>query len=581
MPGDVEGSPIHLQSAQTRLLIKGGKVVNDDLIFDADVYVEDGIIKQVGRDLIIPGGTRTIEAKGKFVMPGGIDPHTHFEFPFLSVKSADDFYNGTKAALAGGTTMIMDFVVDPDCSLLEAYEKWRSVADEKVCCDYNLHIGITSWSDNIEQEMDILTKEKGINSFMTFMAYKDVLMLRDDELLKVFDISSKLGALAQVHAENGDIIHELEERILALGITGPEGYVYTRPEEIEAEATQRAITLANQMNCPLYVVHVMSKSAADVISRKRKEGCIVYGEAIAAALATDGTHYFNQCWGHAAAHVMSPPLRPDPRTPSYLMDYLNCGDLAVTASANSTFNTSQKALGAEDFTKIPPGVNGVEDRMSVIWERGVVSGKIDPCRFVAVTSTNAAKIFNIYPRKGRIQVGSDADIVVWDPYRTRTISSKTHHHSVDFNIFEDMTCHGVPEYVIAQGRVVLEEGELHVCQGMGRFIPASPFSPFVFNCIMEREKARQPIKVNREAYTGPVKEEVAYLTDGTQVPYRETVIMSQSSKEFHSRPPTRSGGRNLQDSTFSLSGAQIDDNKSPRAGIKINNPPGGRSTGLW
>lgn len=569
------------QSAQTRLLIKGGRIVNDDLIFDADVYVEDGVIKQVGRDLIIPGGTRTIEAKGKYVIPGGIDPHTRFEFSFLNIKSVDDFYSGTKAALAGGTTTIIDCVIDPTCSILEGYEKWRSIADEKVCCDYGLHIAITNWSDKMEQEMDILTKEKGINSFMTFMAYKDNLMLRDDELLRVFDICKKLGALPQVHAENGDIINEIEQKILKMGITGPEGYVYSRPEEVEAEATYRAITLANQMNCPLYILHVMSKDAADIISSKRKKGCTVFGEVIAASLGTDGTHYFNMCWQHAAAHVMSPPLRPDPHLSSCLMDYLSCGDLTVTASSNATFNNSQKAVGADDFTKIPQGVNGVEDRMSVIWEKGVVSGKIDPCQFVAITSTNAAKVFNIYPRKGRIQVGSDADIVIWDPNLTRTISAKTHHQSTDFNIFEGMTCHGVPEYVITQGRVVLEEEQLHVCQGMGRFIPMSPYSPFVFGCINEREKARRPIKIDREAYSGPIDENVTYAIDRPHIPVRENIMFTQPSSEFHSRPPTRSGGRNLQDSTFSLSGAQIDDNKSPRAGIKVNNPPGGHSAGLW
>ncbi|XP_067126841.1 dihydropyrimidinase-like isoform X2 [Centruroides vittatus] len=577
----VKKVPIHLQSAQTRLLVKGGRIVNDDCIFDADIYVEDGVIKQVGRDLIIPGGTRTLEAKGKYVIPGGVDPHTRFEFSFLDVKSSDDFYSGTKAALAGGTTTIVDCVVDPSCSILEAYEKWRSVADEKVCCDYGLHVTLTCWNDKVEREMDLLTKEKGINSFVAFMAYKDLLMLTDEELLKFFKACKNLGALPQVHAENGDIIHQLEQKILSMGITGPEGYVYSRPEEVEAEATYRAATLANQTNCPLYVLNVTGKSAADVISGKRKEGCILFGETTAASLGTDGTHYFNMCWQHAAAHVTCPPLRPDPRLSSRLMDYLSSGDLTVTASANATFNNAQKALGADDFTKIPHGVNGVEDRMSVIWERGVVTGKLTPCQFVAVTSTNAAKIFNIYPRKGRIQVGSDADLVVWDPEATRTVSAKTHRQNTDFNVFEGMTCHGVPEYVVTQGRIVLEEGELHVCQGMGRFVPMPPYSPFVFGRINDREKARKPLKVDRDAYSGPVDENVTYMVEKAHYPVRENLVYAQPSSEFHSRPPTRSGGRNLQDSTFSLSGAQIDDNKSPRAGIKVNNPPGGHSTGLW
>ncbi|XP_076371139.1 dihydropyrimidinase-like isoform X2 [Tachypleus tridentatus] len=573
----VKKVPIHLQSSQTRLLIKGGKIVNDDLMFDGDIYVEDGIIRQVGKELIVPGGTRTIDAKGKLVIPGGIDTNTHFQYPTMGTRAVDDFYHGTKAALAGGTTMIMDFVVETTSSLLESYEKWRGWADEKVCCDYALHVAVTSWSDTIKQDMEILTKEHGINSFKMYMAYKGSLMLRDEELIEVFKACKALGAIAQVHAENGDIIHENQKKLLEMGITGPEGHLYSRTEEVEAEATNRAIVLANQLNCPLYIVKVMSKSAAKVIARKREEGCVVFGEPIAAGLGTDGTHYFNKCWRHAAGHVLSPPLRPDPSTPGYLMDMLASGELQVTGTNNCTFNANQKSIGTNDFTKIPNGVNGVEDRMSLVWEKGVVTGKLDPCKFVAITSTNAAKIFNIYPRKGRIQVGSDADIVIWDANQVRTISAKTHHHNTDFNIFEGKKCHGVPIYVVSQGRVVVDEGELHVSQGVGRFIATPPFSQYVYACINERDQVRQPQKVEREPYEGPVNH---IVMDGPRREFGKDAGLSQQA-EFHTRPPTSSGARNLQDSTFSISGAQIDDNKSTRSHIRIQNPPGGRSTGLW
>ncbi|KAH8035538.1 hypothetical protein HPB51_006294 [Rhipicephalus microplus] len=313
-----------MQSAQTRLLIKGGKVVNDDMTTDADVFIEDGIIKQVGKDLSVPGGTRTIEANGMYVMPGGIDCHVHFEFFFMGARTADDFYTGSKAALAGGTTMIVDFVTkkSPSMSLLEAYEDYRSRADERICCDYGLSVILDDYNENVFREMETLTKEKGVNAFKMFMAYKGTLMMDDDKLIQAFKACSKLGALARVHAENGDIIYENQSKLLCMEVTGPEGHLYSREEEVEAEATHRAIVLANQVNCPLYVVHVMSKSAAEMILRKRAQGCVVFGEPITAGLGTDGTHYFNRCWKHAAAHVLSPPLRPDPSTRGYLMDLL-------------------------------------------------------------------------------------------------------------------------------------------------------------------------------------------------------------------------------------------------------------------
>ncbi|XP_011267096.1 dihydropyrimidinase isoform X1 [Camponotus floridanus] len=610
MSTPVKKVPIHLQSAQNRLLIKNGKVVNDDGLIDSDVYIEDGIIRQMGRNLIIPGGTRIIDARGKYVMPGGIDPHTHFEFEFMGTKSVDDFYQGTKAAVAGGTTMIIDFAVPrKEESLVEVYERYRNSADEKVCCDYALHVAVTSWSPKVKEDMATLAKDHGVGSFKMFMAYRDMFMLRDPELIEAFKTCKEIGAVAMVHAENGDLIAENAKKLLAAGVTGPEGHEMSRPEEVEAEAVNRACIIANQVNCPLYVVHVMSRSAAEEVEAARKRGVCVFGETLAAAIGTDGTNYLHKCWRHAAGHVISPPLRPDTDTPQVLVNMLVKDTLQVTGSDNCTFNSEQKALGKDDFTKIPNGVNGVEDRMAVLWEKGVHAGIMDPTRFVAVTSTNAARIFNLYPRKGVIAVGSDADIIVWDPNRKRTISAETHVQAVDFNIFEGMEVTGVPEYVIVSGRVCVDECELKAVHGFGKYINTEPFGTYVYDMINDKEKkprgvARTEAEAKRfaeeDAAIAKAKEEAKTAAAAAAV---AAARANQTNGSLHESPrakfqstyaptlpdsavvtpstkgPRLEGQRNLQDSTFSIS---EDVEEARRACIRVNNPPGGRSAGgFW
>uniref|UniRef100_A0A674NTL3 Dihydropyrimidinase like 5b n=1 Tax=Takifugu rubripes TaxID=31033 RepID=A0A674NTL3_TAKRU len=461
-------------SAKSLSDLRGGKVVNDDFTQEADVYIENGIIQQVGKELMIPGGAKVIDASGKLVLPGGIDTSVHllihFSFPSCS------------------PLVSLHLPRRKHCSLLDAYEKSRALADAKACCDYALHVGVTWWGPKVHNEMETLVREHGVNSFQMYMAYKDMMMLKDSELYQVLQTCKDIGAIARVHAENGELVAESQKEALDLGISGPEGIEISRPEELESEATHRAVTIANRARCPIYLVNVSSASAGDMIAAAKMQGKVVHAETTVAHAVLNGSQYYHQDWAHAAAHVIAPPLRIDPDTPAYLMGLLGNDTLSVVASEHRPFGTKQRALGKDDFTKIPHGVAGVQDRMSVIWERGVVTGKMDENRFVAVTSSNAAKIYNLYPRKGRIIPGADADVVVWDPDATRTISVSTQVQGGDFNLYEGMRCHGVPLVTISRGRLVCENGVFMCAEGSGKFYPQRTFPDFLYKKMVQREK---------------------------------------------------------------------------------------------
>jgi dihydropyrimidinase len=458
-----------------KLLVQGGTVVTGEQSFRADVLCIDGIIAEIGAD-IAADGAEIVDAGGALVMPGGIDPHTHMELPFMGTVASEDFFTGTAAGFAGGNTMIIDFVIPgPGESMIESYKTWRSWA-EKAAGDYSFHVAVTSWSAQVSEEMGILTRDHGVNSFKHFMAYKGAIMVDDEVMLKSFSRALELGAICNIHAENGEAVAHLQKTLLAQGITGPEGHPLSRPPSVEGEAAERAITIAGLLGLPVYIVHVSTENAAAAIARARAAGQRVYGEVLAQHLVIDESVYWDKEFAKAAAHVMSPPFRPKHHQKA-LWAGLAAGSLQTTATDHCCFCAPQKAGGVGDFTKIPNGTAGIEDRMSVLWHFGVRTGKLTPEEFVRITSTNTAQIFNIFPRKGSISVGADADLVVWDPNASRVISAKTHHQNVDFNVYEGMEVTGLARSTIANGRLVWHQGQLRAVRGAGRYIERPCFSP--------------------------------------------------------------------------------------------------------
>ena len=450
------------------ILIRQGDIVTADREFRADILIAGGKIAAVGQSLKAPGRTtQIIDASGAYVLPGGVDPHVHMELPSPAGFSCDDFASGSEAALRGGTTSIIDFVTPQrGQSMLEALRERKEAAGKSVC-DYGLHMSVTDWNERTPGEMAHCAREEGIPSFKVYMAYQETIGLGDSQILSVMEAVAKLGALVAVHAEHGEAIAYLRRRLLAKGRTGPESHALSRPPQVEEEAVGRAVLLAALTGCPLYVVHVSTREGALRIERARGTGQVVFAETCPHYLLLDEAALNGP---EGASYVMSPPLRTQAQRQA-LWDALGTGAIQAVATDHCPFNAKgQKDFGRNDFTKIPNGVAGVEDRLTLLYTYGVLEKRISLCQWVSLTATAPAKIFGLYPRKGIIAVGSDGDLVLWDPKAEGFISAKTHRQRCDTNVYEGFRILGRPRIVLLGGRLACEDGQVRLERGAGKFL---------------------------------------------------------------------------------------------------------------
>jgi dihydropyrimidinase len=456
-----------------KTLIKNGTIVTAVDQYRGDVLVEDEKIAVIGMSLDIPAENvdKVIDAAGKYVLPGGIDVHTHLDMPFGGATSADDFETGTIAAAHGGTTSVVDFAIQyKGQTLHHAWETWMKKAEKKAVVDYGFHMIITDLNDGTEAEMDALVRQ-GVTSFKLFMAYRGVFMLDDGSIFKALLRTGQNGGTICMHAENGDVIDVLVQRALAAGHTAPKYHALTRPARAEAEATHRAIALAEIADVPIYIVHLSSAEALEMVTEARDRGLPAFAETCPQYLFLSYDNYEEPDFG-GSKYVMSPPLR-DKAKQDQLWRGLAFNDLQCISTDHCPFCMKEKRLGENDFSKIPNGAPGVETRMSLVYDGGVRPGRISLNRFVELTSTSPAKIFGLFPRKGTIAPGSDADIVVFDPNRTITLSAKTLHMNVDYNPYEGRQVTGATDTVLSRGRLVIENGKFVGRAGSGSFLKRS------------------------------------------------------------------------------------------------------------
>lgn len=451
------------------LLVTNAAIVNADSRYTADILCEGDTITRIDRGIVAPAGAEVIDAAGRPVFPGFIDPHTHIYLPFMGTFSKDDYETGTKAALVGGTTTLFEMVCPPrEMSHAEGFALWRKQAEGRACCDYSFHMGVTRFDAGSTAQLREIVAA-GVGSFKVFLAYKGAFGVDDDELWQTLALARELGVVVTAHCENETLVAEMQARLLAAGRTGPEAHHDSRPPAVEAEGVHHLCSFAEATGATVYVVHLSCREALHAAIAARQRGVKVFVETLIQYLLLDKT-WAERPEFEGAKYVMSPPLRDAAHQP-VLWNGLASGLIQTVATDHAPFDfVSQKPMGKHDFTKIPNGIPAIEDRITLLWTHGVKTGRLTPEQFVAVASTNAAKIFGLWPKKGVIQPGADADLVIWDPEYRGSITARRQQQAVDYNAFEGMAIEGRPAIVTVRGEVAARDGEFCGTVGRGRFL---------------------------------------------------------------------------------------------------------------